>query len=70
MDDPDVDHELIALLRESLGISNKAQDTVSSDTGKGYLSIFHVALWTSMPHITIARQSSHSNNINIDDKRC
>lgn len=35
MDDPDVDHELIALLRESLGISNKAQDVVSSDTGKG-----------------------------------
>jgi len=40
MDDPDVDHELIALLRESLGISNKAQDAVSSDTGKGYLSCF------------------------------
>jgi len=35
MDDPDVDHELIALLRESLGISNKAQDIVTSDTGKG-----------------------------------
>jgi len=37
MDDPDVDHELIALLRQSLGISDKAQDTVSSDTGKGYV---------------------------------
>jgi len=34
MDDPDVDHELIALLRESLGFSNKAQDGVSSNTGK------------------------------------
>lgn len=33
MDDPDVDHELIALLRESLGFSNKAQDGVSSNTG-------------------------------------
>lgn len=34
MDDPDVDHELIALLRESLGFSNKAQDVVTSNTGK------------------------------------
>lgn len=34
MDDPDVDLELIALLRERLGVSNKAQDTVSNDTGK------------------------------------
>ena len=36
MDDPDVDHELIALLRESLGFSNKAQDGVSSNTGKAH----------------------------------
>lgn len=34
MDDPDVDLELIALLRQSLGISNKAEDTVSCETGK------------------------------------
>lgn len=40
MDDPDVDHELIALLRESLGFSNKAQDGVSSNTGK--MQIFFV----------------------------
>lgn len=39
MDDPDVDHELIALLRESLGISNKAQDVVSSNTGKDRISL-------------------------------
>jgi len=38
MDDPDVDHELIALLRESLGFSNKAQDGVTSNTGKARLS--------------------------------
>jgi hypothetical protein len=38
MDDPDVDHELIALLRESLGFSNKAQDGVTSNTGKAHLS--------------------------------
>ena len=36
MDDPDVDHELIALLRESLGFSNKAQDGVTSNTGKAH----------------------------------
>jgi hypothetical protein len=34
MDDPDVDHDLIAFMRESLGISNKVQDIVTSDTGK------------------------------------
>lgn len=34
MDDPDVDLELIALLRQSLGISNKGEDTVSCETGK------------------------------------
>lgn len=36
MDDPDVDHELIALLRESLGFSNKAQVGISSNTGKAH----------------------------------
>lgn len=34
MDDPDVDLELISLLRQSLGISNKGEDTVSCETGK------------------------------------
>lgn len=34
MDDPDVDLELIALLRESLGFSNKAQEGVSDNTGR------------------------------------
>lgn len=34
MDDPDVDHDLIAFMRETLTLSNKAQDTISSDTGK------------------------------------
>ena len=38
MDDPDVDHELIALLGESLGFSNKAQDGVTSNTGKAHNS--------------------------------
>jgi hypothetical protein len=42
MDDPDVDHELIALLRESLGFSNKAPDVVSSNTGKARISLFHI----------------------------
>jgi hypothetical protein len=46
MDDPDVDHELIAFMRESLGISNKAQDIVTSDTGKAdrflFLSFFFI----------------------------
>jgi hypothetical protein len=37
MDDPDVDHDLIAFMRESLGISSKAQDVVTSDTGKAEL---------------------------------
>jgi hypothetical protein len=37
MDDPDVDHDLIAFMRESLGISSKAQDVVTSDTGKAGL---------------------------------
>lgn len=36
MDDPDVDHELIALLRESLGFTNKAQDVISHNTGKAH----------------------------------
>lgn len=39
MDDPDVDLELIALLRESLGISNKAQVGVSDNTGKADISL-------------------------------
>jgi hypothetical protein len=39
MDDPDVDHELIALLRESLGFSNKAQVGVSDNTGKVHISL-------------------------------
>jgi len=39
MDDPDVDHELIALLRESLGFSNKASDVVSSNTGKAAIPL-------------------------------
>jgi len=39
MDDPDVDHELIALLRESLGFTNKAQDGVSSNTGMARISL-------------------------------
>jgi hypothetical protein len=47
MDDPDVDHELIALLRESLGFSNKAQDGVSSNTGK--MQIFFVLGY--LPHV-------------------
>lgn len=34
MDDPDVDLELIALLRQSLGISSKGEDTISCETGK------------------------------------
>lgn len=42
MDDPDVDHELIALLRESLGFSNKAQDGVSSNTGKAHIPLSNV----------------------------
>jgi len=40
MDDPDVDHELIAFMRESLGIQNKAQDIVTSDTGKADRFLF------------------------------
>lgn len=42
MDDPDVDHELIALLRESLGFSNKAQDGVSSNTGKAHIYLLYI----------------------------
>lgn len=54
MDDPDVDHELIALLRESLGFSNKAPDAVSSDTGKAHavevpLSSLHCSDTRSVP---------------------
>lgn len=51
MDDPDVDHELIALLRESLGISNKAQDIVSSNTGKICLFVHHLisSLYRALP---------------------
>jgi hypothetical protein len=59
MDHPDVDHELIALLRESLGISNKAQDVVTGDTGKEdfFISFSRVArifLWTVESAVTIA----------------
>lgn len=53
MDDPDVDHELIALLRESLGISNKAQDVVSTNTGKEHISLF-VQFYASIDTILIA----------------
>jgi hypothetical protein len=44
MDDPDVDHELIALLRESLGFSNKAQVGVSHNTGKVNTSLLRGSL--------------------------
>lgn len=40
MDDPDVDHDLIAFMRETLTLSNKAQDTISSDTGKAISLVF------------------------------
>jgi hypothetical protein len=43
MDDPDVDHELIALLRESLGFSNKAQVGVSDNTGKAHTSLLRLS---------------------------
>jgi hypothetical protein len=43
MDDPDVDHELIALLRESLGFSNKAQVGVSDNTGKTHTSLLRLS---------------------------
>jgi hypothetical protein len=72
MDDPDVDHELIALLRESLGISNKAQDVVTSDTGKGDIfSLFmcrKIFIWTVEPVTTTAWMSTalpHSSAIII-----
>jgi hypothetical protein len=68
MDDPDVDHELIALLRESLGISNKAQDIVTSDTGKGDIFLFFVCrkifVWTAESMNTTAwvpTRLQHSN---------
>lgn len=50
MDDPDVDHELIALLRESLGFSNKAQDGVSSNTGKMHYFLCHGYLHLAIYH--------------------
>jgi hypothetical protein len=55
MDDPDVDHELIAFMRESLGISNKAQDIVTSDTGKAdrctaESAVIIAFIFTRQPH--------------------
>ena len=48
MDDPDVDHDLIAFMRESLGISSKAQDVVTSDTGKADVLFFFLSQGVSL----------------------
>jgi hypothetical protein len=68
MDDPDVDHDLIAFMRESLGISSKAQDIVTSDTGKAGLFFFFSRVsqsitWTASPLLSLPGYPCSSSSI-------
>lgn len=63
MDDPDVDLELIALLRESLGFNKKAEDEVSSDTGKAQRLVDKFAILSISGLSSNSESTKHCHNM-------